>query len=132
MRVVLDTNVVVSGFLSPSGKPSVILRLVLARNLDICINTAILTEYEQVLRRAKFLGRTNPDAIQRFFAVIYSIGFFVDSVPSSVFMPDENDRIFYDLAKESGAYLITGNKKHYPQEAFVHDPASFLVFFASL
>jgi hypothetical protein len=42
-------------------------------------------------------------------------------------MPDESDRVFYDVAKTAGAYLITGNTKHFPQEPFILTPAEFVV-----
>ena len=41
-------------------------------------------------------------------------------------MPDEDDRKFYDVAKSSGAFLITGNIKHFPSESFIVTPADFL------
>ena len=42
-------------------------------------------------------------------------------------MPDESDRKFYDAAKFCNAYLLTGNKKHYPKDPLVLSPAEFLV-----
>ena len=46
---------------------------------------------------------------------------------SSVFhMQDESDRVFYDVAKAAEAFLITGNKKHYPDEPFVITPRDFI------
>jgi len=44
----------------------------------------------------------------------------------SLFYDDETDRIFYDTAKQSGSFLVTGNLKHYPQEIFILTPAEFL------
>ena len=126
MRVVLDTNVVVSAFLSPQGKPAAILRMALSHGLDMCVNTAILAEYEQVLCRPKFTGRISPTLIQRFFEIVYTLGTKVDCAPSHISLPDEDDRKFYDTAKAAGAILVTGNKKHYPDEAFVKDPSEFL------
>jgi hypothetical protein len=41
-------------------------------------------------------------------------------------LPDESDRKFYDTAKYCGAFLITGNIKHFPQEPFIITPAEFL------
>ena len=46
--------------------------------------------------------------------------------PSASPMPDEDDRVFYDTAKTAGAYLITGNSKHYPSEPFILTPSVFL------
>ena len=126
MKVVLDTNVVVSAFLVPQGKPAAILRLALRHDFDICFDTAVLAEYEQVLCRSKFAGRINKSDIQRFFEIIYNIGENVISTPSSGNMPDETDRKFYDAAKTANAILITGNKKHYPNEPFIVTPDQFL------
>ena len=126
MRIVLDTNVVVSAFLSPEGKPAAILKMVLHDELDICINTAILVEYEQVLNRAKFSGKISSSSLQRFSEILYEIGTRIDCIPSINDLPDETDRKFYDTAKSADAILVTGNKKHYPDESFIQDPDEFL------
>ena len=41
-------------------------------------------------------------------------------------MADEDDRVFYDTALESQAYLITGNSRDFPAKSFVVSPAQFL------
>jgi hypothetical protein len=45
---------------------------------------------------------------------------------SQVNLPDEADRKLYDVAEAAGAILVTGNKKHYPDEPFTKDPAEFM------
>ena len=126
MKVVLDTNIVVSAFLSPAGKPAHILSLVLSRKIGICFNTAILAEYEEVLCRSKFAGRIHKSSIRRFFEILHSVGSAVEASISKLDLPDETDRKFYDVATAAGAILVTGNKKHYPDEAHICDPAEFL------
>lgn len=126
MRVILDTNIVVSAFLSPNGKPAVILGLVLSRSVEICINAAILSEYIEVLSRSKFTGKIHRSAIIRFFEIVRSFGFVVSTFISGIDMPDEADRKFYDAAVSANALLVTGNKKHYPCKSFVCDPGEFL------
>ena len=126
MKVVLDTNVVVSGFLVPQGKPAAILQLALQHHFDICYNTAILAEYEQVLSRDKFAGRIHQPDIQRFVDIIYEIGIKTIVKPSKINMPDKTDRKFYDVAKANHAYVITGNTKHYPDEPFILTPTDFI------
>ena len=37
-----------------------------------------------------------------------------------------DDRIFYEVAASGGAYLVTGNLKHYPQEKFIVSPAQMI------
>ena len=46
---------------------------------------------------------------------------------SDVSMPDEDDRIFYEVAlSKDAARLVTGNLKHFPKADFVVTPAEFL------
>ena len=125
MRVVLDTNVIVSAFLTPSGTPSTILQLVLRGDIEVFLNTAILAEYEQVLYRSKFAGIIHKPSVTRFFDILSEIGSSAVSTPGKTVLPDEADRKFYDLAKTVGAVLVTGNKKHYPDEPFILSPAQF-------
>ena len=54
MKVVLDTNVLVSAFLSPSGNAARILRLIIQGDVLIVLNESILAEYYEVLKRPKF------------------------------------------------------------------------------
>ena len=42
-------------------------------------------------------------------------------------MPDEDDRVFYEVAlSKEDAYLVTGNKKHFPQTPIVVTPAEMM------
>ncbi len=54
MKVVLDTNVVVSGLLSPFGPPGEIIRMTAGGLLELCYDARILSEYQSVLLREKF------------------------------------------------------------------------------
>ena len=131
MRLVLDTNVVISAFINPEGTPSQVLKMVLGRRAEICYNTIILSEYENVMKRPKFSGKIDSAIIRRFISLIKTIGISFDPIPGKiklprVFIPDESDRIFYDTARESGSILISGNIKHYPKEPFIMLPANFV------
>lgn len=54
IRVVLDTNVVVSAHLNAEGYERHVLDLVLAGKLQMAVSDPILTEYEGLLRRPRF------------------------------------------------------------------------------
>ncbi|GHV85879.1 hypothetical protein AGMMS50230_14870 [Spirochaetia bacterium] len=126
MRVVLDTNVIISAFIKSRSNPADILQMVLERKLSLCFNPAILSEYEGVTGRPKFASIIDHDKVRRFIDLLQKIGISHTPSPSTGIMPDKDDRIFYDTAKETGAYLITGNTKHYPSEFFIINPADFL------
>ncbi|HNK59013.1 MAG TPA: putative toxin-antitoxin system toxin component, PIN family, partial [Leptospiraceae bacterium] len=54
MRIVLDTNVLVSGILKPFSIPGEIVRRIGSGNLTLCFDARILAEYREVLHRPKF------------------------------------------------------------------------------
>ena len=125
LKIVFDTNVVISAALSPSGNCAKILDVV-AKNEEIQLyyNEEILFEYEVVLSRThlRIAGKIQRGIMES----IKKVGIKLEPTPSEVPLPDESDRIFYDTALAAGASLITGNKKHYPAEYFIILPAEFL------
>ena len=66
MRIVLDTNVLVSGLLNPDGAPGRLLDLILGGRLQILYDDRILGEYSDVLARPQFGFR------QEFNRLVYS------------------------------------------------------------
>ena len=125
-RVVLDTNVIVSALLSPLGNPAKIYRMFLTGLLTLIYNSDILDEYKDVLGRPR-LGIPADDA-ETVLSAIKQYGKSVEPLPITnvIAMIDESDRIFYDVAKNAAAYLITGNIRHYPQESSILTPREFL------
>jgi putative PIN family toxin of toxin-antitoxin system len=123
-RAVLDTNVLVSALMSPLGNPARIYRMFFAGALVLVYNESILSEYEDVLHRP-YLRISTEDA-DKVLNAIKLHGEHVESTPSTFPMTDEDDRAFYDTAKSSDAYLVTGNTRHYPNESFILTPIEFL------
>jgi len=128
LRVVVDTNVVVSAALSPGGNATKILNLFFDEKIYLCYSAEILAEYREVLSRA----RLNIDVETRNNIVdaIRIAGIKVSPPASNTPLPDESDRKFYDAAKQSNALLITGNIKHFPNVDFALLPADFLAVLA--
>ena len=124
LRAVLDTNILVSALLNPQGAPADILRKMAIDDITVFYSPVIFAEYQEVLFRAKF-GFDQVD-VENLLGQIRLQGIMELPDVSTVSMPDESDRVFYDTAKFCNAYLITGNKKHYPREKFIVSPAEFL------
>ena len=122
--IVLDTNVIVSALMSPLGNPAKIYKMFFTGILGLVYNDSILSEYEDVLHRP-YLRIPAEDADMVLNAIKLN-GEHVEPSPSTFPMTDEDDRTFYDTAKSSGAYLVTGNIRHYPDESFILTPAEFL------
>ena len=125
VRVVLDTNIVVSALMSSKGNSARILDMLADQKLRICYNQEILTEYLDVLSRSHF----NFDARDRddFIQGVKQFGLLVHPNVSNIQLPDEADRCFYDVAILCEAILITGNTKHYPIQPFIVTPAEFVI-----
>lgn len=54
IRVVLDTNIIVSALLQPLGPPAQVLLLSVGRSVQLCVSGSVYAEYEEVIRRPRF------------------------------------------------------------------------------
>lgn len=113
MRVVIDTNVLVSGLLSPYGAAAEIVRMAVASSIDLLYDARIMSEYREVLSRPKFsFEKSNIDILMEF---IEHYGIPVAATPLSIHLPDVDDEPFLEVAIAGDAEcLITGNMSHYP------------------
>ena len=115
MRVVVDTNVLVSGLLSPFGPPGVIVSLTAAGRLSVCYDARILAEYVQVLHRPA--SPFDAGAVTALTTQIEAGGVLASPVPLTKRLPDAADEPFLEVAVAARAeYLVTGNSAHYPPE----------------
>jgi uncharacterized protein len=116
MNIVLDTNVLVSGLLTPFGPSGKIVRMVFAGDLTLYIDARILSEYREVLHRPKFKFKNEP--INVLLDFIKEYGQVVSSLPLKNRLPDPDDEPFLEVAVAGNArFLITGNMVHYPLSA---------------
>jgi predicted nucleic acid-binding protein len=53
IRVVLDTNAIVSALLQPFGPPAAVFLLVAGGAVQLCISGSVYAEYEEVIRRPR-------------------------------------------------------------------------------
>jgi len=129
LRIVLDTNVLVSGLLAPFGPPGEIIRLCAAGEPRLCFDTRLLAEYREVLERPRFGFDT--DDVETLLAQLEGVGDLVVAPPLSARLPDRDDEAFPEVAIASGAdHLVTGNAKHFPRShrsgVSVLSPRAFL------
>jgi putative PIN family toxin of toxin-antitoxin system len=132
MKIVLDTNVLVAGLLSPFGPCAQIVRMVSSGDLTLCLDSRILSEYDEVLRRPKFRFRI--DKVVALLDHIEHRGHIVASSPLSNLLPDPGDQPFLEVAVAGQAVcLVTGNHAHFParqcREVKVLSPSGFLTFY---
>jgi putative PIN family toxin of toxin-antitoxin system len=113
MNIVLDTNVLVSGLLSPFSPCGNIVRMVSSGDLILFFDARILSEYYEVLHRPKF--KFEEEKVVALLDYISLRGQSVAASPLSYNLPDSDDNPFLEVAVSAKtAYLITGNKDHFP------------------
>jgi uncharacterized protein len=117
IRAVIDTNVLVSGLLSPSGNEALILLAIHQGLVHPCVSQDILEEYAAVLARPKFAFP--PGEIAAVLAMFRSRGeLFLPDV-SAAASSDPADTKFLQCAEAAQAdYLVTGNKRDFPDASY--------------
>ena len=112
--VVLDTNVIVSAGIKPSGAPAkIVMDWVLEGQVQLVMSPAVVAEYREVVRREKFQRYGFPPLWLE-FAIEESL-WLDEPVAWPHECPDPKDAPFLALAHASGAWLVTGNLKHFPE-----------------
>jgi len=126
---VLDTNVLVSAGLKLDSVPyRLVMGGVLAGQVQAVACAAIIREYREVLWRPKFTRHGfPPDWIEGLIEMSLQLP---DPAQWPLALPDAADSVFLALAHASGAWLVTGNLKHFPKSArrgvTVISPAEYL------
>jgi putative PIN family toxin of toxin-antitoxin system len=114
IRVVLDTNVLVSANINDQGLEAFVVSLGLNKKLQLCISQPIFKEYRQVLLypRLKFV----PKEVACFLVRLRSASLIVYPTHTVSASTDEPDNRFLECAEAAGAdFLVTGNKRHFPK-----------------
>lgn len=125
MRVVVDTNVIVSGLLKAGTPPAMVLNLAVSESIRMLVNEAVLSEYETVLGRNKF--GFDPEAVADLMSFIRHESEHVVTTPAAKTTVDPDDQVFYDISITGHAdYLITGNTAHFPDEEWILTPRRFI------
>jgi len=115
VRVVLDTNVLISACLKPGGLEAGMVGMALDGRVEACVTAEVWAEYEDVLLREKF--RAMRGAAEGMLAALASRVVRVEAAGTVSAADDEDDNRFLECAAAAGArYLVTGNLRHYPAE----------------
>ncbi len=117
IRAVIDTNVIVSGLLSPSGNEALIILAIHQGLVRPCLSEEIIEEYVAVLARPKFAFP--PDEIEALMTALRRNGKLFQPEASSTISPDPGDTKFLQCAKAAQAdFIVTGNKRHFPDAPY--------------
>ena len=132
LKVVYDTNVVVSAVLKSESIPASLLALALQDQVKLCLSPVVLDEYREVLNRPKFGLQSS--AVDRLLRDMRAHALFVRPTEPIANPLDEKDSPFLECAVAASAqYLVTGNIKHFPAPSFrqtkIVIPSAFSVYF---
>lgn len=128
LYVVFDTNVIVSAMVShnPNAATVKVVEAISLGKIVPLYNEEILAEYDDVLHRTKFnlLDRD----VSSMIGTIIKLGMPMDRTESKETLVDLSDLVFYEVAlSKEGAFMVTGNLKHFPRSPIVVTPSELLM-----
>jgi putative PIN family toxin of toxin-antitoxin system len=126
---VIDTNVLVSALLSSHDDAATVLVVgkLFSGEVIPLFSDEIMKEYNEVLRRKKF--HFSEETVHILLQAIEKYGERVVPTPTGELLPDMKDLPFYEVVAEKqddDAYLVTGNRKHFPIKPFIVTAKEFL------
>jgi uncharacterized protein len=114
LRLVIDTNVLVSAAIKPAGLQRTVLLLAMAKPARFYVSAPILEEYRDVLGRPEL--RIRKGLRSQLLQLIRNRSHLVAPARRLEITRDPDDNIFLECADAARAdYLVTGNQKHFPK-----------------
>jgi putative PIN family toxin of toxin-antitoxin system len=114
LRLVIDTNVLISAAIEPAGLQRTVLQLAITKPARLYVSRSILEEYGEVLARPELKIRKG--LRQQFLQLIKNHSYIVAPTQQLEVTGDPDDNIFLECADGAKAdYLVTGNQKHFPR-----------------
>ncbi|MFZ5652536.1 MAG: putative toxin-antitoxin system toxin component, PIN family [Bacillota bacterium] len=134
MKVVLDTNVIISGLLVPDGPPGEIIHLWIENKLTVVLSQALIEEYLEVISRPKFKNMgtllDRQDILINLIELNRTV--FVNPKESLVVIQDdpEDNRVLECAAEGAAEFIISGDSHLLGLKEFrrirIVTPAEFL------
>jgi uncharacterized protein len=115
MRVVLDTNILISACWKPGGNEANVVALAQSGKLIPCVSPAIEAEYRDVATRKKFAKHL--PCLEQAMAQLLAAAESFEPIETCTACSDPDDNLLLDCALAAGArYVVTGNLRHFPPE----------------
>jgi putative PIN family toxin of toxin-antitoxin system len=112
MRVILDTNILLSALLSPLGLPAKLLDAWERKAFTLVACETLIAEFRGVASRPFFKARLRNSAVELLAAGIRDFSFFCNDLPNGPVAPDPKDSYLLAMAEASQAdFLVSGDKE---------------------
>ena len=115
MKIVLDTNVLVSGLMTKGGTCATILDLLSDGRIAAALDGRIMNEYQRVCVEPRL--RLDVRAVRDFLRFLDDCAENVTAMPLDANLPDPDDLPFLEVAADARAILVTGNIRHFPRNS---------------
>lgn len=113
LRLVVDTNIIVSADLKPDGLQRTVLLLAITKPTRLYVTEEIIAEYRDVLSRAEL--KIRKDLRQQLLQLIQNHAHLLKPSRALQVTSDPDDNKFLECVDAGRAdYLVTGNRKHFP------------------
>jgi putative PIN family toxin of toxin-antitoxin system len=111
MRLILDTNILLSALLSPLGAPAKLLDAWERKAFMLVVSDVLIAEFRGVAGRPFFRAKLRASAAELLAAGLRDFSFYCRDLPSGPIAPDPKDSHLLALAEVSQAeFLVTGDK----------------------
>ncbi len=111
MRVILDTNVLLSALLSPLGAPAKLLDAWERKAFTLVASQPLIAELREVAARPFFRARLHASTAELLAAGVRDFSFYCRDLSASIIAPDPKDSYLLAMAEASRAeFLVTGDK----------------------
>jgi uncharacterized protein len=111
MRLVVNTNVVISSFITRNSTSFSVLSTFLTGNDKILLSDELFSEYKEVLGRRKFAKIIDLDRANSFISTLLNTADFISIQSSITDCKDPKDNMLLELAIDGKAdCIITGDK----------------------
>lgn len=112
MRIVLDTNILVSALLSPSGPPRQLVEMWEAGIIEVVTCPQQRDEVARVLNYQHLRERIKPEQASQLIALLETMTTSISELPQLSVSPDPSDNLILASAVASRAnYVVTGDKR---------------------
>ena len=112
MRIILDTNIIVSGLISAHGAPALLLNAWTDKAFILVSSRMQITEINSVTNRPVIRPLITPSHAGRFINDLNRFGTILDRLPRVDRSRDPNDNFLLAMAEAGAAdYLVTGDKR---------------------
>lgn len=112
IKIILDTNVLLSALLSPVGPPAQLLEAWERKKFIVVACEALIAELRDVTSRPFFQARLRVSTVELLAAGLRDLSEFCADLPQEVVAPDAKDSFLLALAEAAHAdFLVTGDKE---------------------